>query len=266
MNISIIITTFNASRFIVKTLDSIKRQIFQDFEVVIIDDGSTDDTVKTINDYLSVNTIANVSIIQLPHIGRAKALNYGVKSAQYDWVAILDADDLWHINKLAIQVACVEKYNLEFLTTKSSLFHGDDEIDIASDLKIDSLNDNPVTETRLNKMLCRNRVMHSSVLIKKRLVHYDETRTSQLDYDLWLRLIKQGVKIYQVDLVLSYHRIHKGQQFEARKPFIYAMKSTLLQLKYCLYFVKPWQGCYVIMKIFYYLLFSRKFRLKFANR
>ncbi len=73
MNISVIITTYNAEKLIEKTLHSVISQTYKDFEVVIIDDGSTDNTVKAIENFVRENNSKNIRLFPEKHIGRAAA-------------------------------------------------------------------------------------------------------------------------------------------------------------------------------------------------
>ena len=130
MYISVLITTFNAEKFILEALDSIKNQTYQCYEVVIVDDGSSDNTVNVVRKYIKENNLTNFNVYPIEHIGRAKALVYAVNKAQYNWVAILDADDLWNKYKLEIQVEYMLQYKLQFLATAWDFFFSDDNVSL----------------------------------------------------------------------------------------------------------------------------------------
>src|SRR2546427_182909 len=141
INISIIITTYNAESYVLDTLQSIANQSFQQFEIIIVDDGSVDNTLAVIKSFTEFNPALKIHMHKLEHIGRAAALNYAIKQAQYDWVAIIDADDLWSKNKLAQQVLALKNYNIDFLATKSKIFFDVNQIDINETLPLK--NDRP---------------------------------------------------------------------------------------------------------------------------
>jgi glycosyltransferase involved in cell wall biosynthesis len=101
--VSVIIPTYNCARFLPMTLDSVLRQSFKDFEIVIVDDGSTDDTGEAIEPYKD-----RVVYLTGPNKGAAAARNIGLKTAQGDLFAFLDADDLWQSEKLSAQVALMD--------------------------------------------------------------------------------------------------------------------------------------------------------------
>jgi len=113
------------------------------------------------------------------------------------------------------------------------MFTQDEEVDIFRDFSNFMVSKENLQKASLSRMIMYNMIPHSSILIKKQLLRYDENRISQIDYELWLRLLYQGVELYLVELELMSHRIHKNQSFEAKRPFGYALRATTLQLKYC---------------------------------
>ncbi len=253
MKLSIIITAYNAAAYIIDTLNSICHQTYQDFEIVIVDDGSTDYTVNIIRDYMTKNPLMKINLFPTGRIGRAAALNYGVDHAQFEWIAIIDADDLWNKHKLEYQVKCIKEKKLHFIATRSKLFSNDNEVNI-NEVVISDPQAMQLTRITLDKMLYFNLISHSSVLIRKDLVKYDIKRTSQIDYEMFLRLLKQGATIYLLEECLTYHRIHSAQFFEERKKLRYSLSATGLQLKYCFLNFKLSQAFFVIGKLGYYIL------------
>jgi glycosyltransferase involved in cell wall biosynthesis len=89
--ISVILPVYNAADFVASAIESILQQTFQDFELIVIDDGSTDNSLEVIHRYLSN---PKVKVIKGEHKGLSCALNLGIAEAQYDWVARMDADDI----------------------------------------------------------------------------------------------------------------------------------------------------------------------------
>jgi len=96
--ISIIVVTYNRAHYIKDALDSIKRQTFKDYEIIVVDDGSTDNTKEVLKDY------GEIRYIYQEHAGISKARNTAVKAAKGKWIATLDSDDLWKEGKLQKQV------------------------------------------------------------------------------------------------------------------------------------------------------------------
>ena len=96
--ISVIMPTYNHASFIKEALDSIKKQTFRDYEIIVIDDGSTDNTKEILENY------AGIRYLLLEHGGVAAARNAALKVAGGKWIAFLDSDDLWKEDKLQKQV------------------------------------------------------------------------------------------------------------------------------------------------------------------
>ena len=260
MDISIILTAFNASAHIIDTLDSICLQTYQQFEIVIVDDGSTDNTLTIIRDHFDRHPLIKVHIYACQHIGRAAALNYAIKQANYDWIAIIDADDLWNFKKLEQQVNLISDYRLSFLATESKVFYQNRDVNIRETVTADS--QPALRSVSLNKMLYVNRISHSSVLVSKHLIQYDLNRKTQVDYDMWLRLLESGCSLFILDAALTYHRIHPGQSFEAKNRLRYAWNATVLQLKYSIRNIKFLPIFFITMKFGYYILLPKKLKLK----
>lgn len=259
MYISIIITSYNAETYIIRTLESIFNQTYKFYEVIIVDDGSTDNTKKIVENYIHDHGLDNFRSILLSHVGRVNALNYGIQVAHYDWIAIIDADDLWHRQKLEIQMQYIQKYQLESLGAYSHNFENDNEANLNNNIENQSLTDSILIEHNFNQMLCFNSVSHSTVIMKKNLAFYN--RIENHDWDLWLKLLHQGTKLHQLKLYLTYHRIHSKQSFEAKKHIRYVLSSCALQLRYCLLSSKISHIPIVIMRFIYHLLVNRKMRL-----
>lgn len=87
--ISVIMATYNRAEYIEEAIDSIKRQTFKDYEIIVVDDGSTDNTKEILEKF------KDVRYIPLAHGGIATARNAAVKAARGKWIAFLDSDDMW---------------------------------------------------------------------------------------------------------------------------------------------------------------------------
>lgn len=254
--ISVITTVKNSSKYIIEMLESVKSQSHNNFEHLIVDDGSTDDTVNKLYDFQIRNTDYPLKIFQPGNIGRGRALNYAVSKARANWIAIIDSDDLWHPEKLTIQSAIVQNNNVDALFTDTQLFSSKSEIIIheASTL-------NTLAIIKLHNLLKHNRLSHSSVLIRKQLCCYDESRHSQFDYELWLRLASQNRIIAKTNTKLDFHRIHKDQSFENTSGKKYYWRSFKLKSKYTLSERRIIILMYNTFKLFYDLFLPRNIRL-----
>src|SRR5262245_43574539 len=95
---SVIIPAYNAGRWIARTLQSAQNQTLTQIEIIVVDDGSTDDTADIVRS--AMNEDPRIILIQQPNRGVASARNSGIAAARSEFVAPLDADDLWHPERL----------------------------------------------------------------------------------------------------------------------------------------------------------------------
>lgn len=98
ISVSVIIPTFNRAHLISETIDTIINQSFKPSEIIVVDDGSSDDTENVIKKYSD-----NVKYVKIVNSGVCKARNVGVDTSRSDWIAFCDSDDLWHKDKLLKQ-------------------------------------------------------------------------------------------------------------------------------------------------------------------
>ncbi|NMA75367.1 MAG: glycosyltransferase [Bacteroidales bacterium] len=102
--VSVIIPCFNSEKWIIETLDSVRNQSYSNIEIIIVDDGSTDNTRYLVNEYGK-----DIIYLYQENKGPSAARNLGIKNAQGKYVAFLDSDDLWESHKLLEQISFLEK-------------------------------------------------------------------------------------------------------------------------------------------------------------
>ena len=103
--ISVIIPTYNREKFLPATIDSVLRQTYSDYEIIVVDDGSTDGTQEVIEKLYG----GKLKYIYKNNGGPASARNVGLKNASGNYIAFLDSDDLWFPEKLETQIRFMEK-------------------------------------------------------------------------------------------------------------------------------------------------------------
>jgi glycosyltransferase involved in cell wall biosynthesis len=89
--VSVIIPTYNSARYLPEAIESVLAQTYRDFEIVVIDDGSTDNTKEVVAPYLD-----RIIFLEVPNGGPAKARNRAIRKSSGEYVAFLDADDIWY--------------------------------------------------------------------------------------------------------------------------------------------------------------------------
>ncbi len=114
---SIIIPTYNRGHLILSTLNSVKNQTYKNYELIIVDDGSSDDTKRVVENYIENNKLKNWSYYYKTNGERGAARNYGIKKANGEWIIFLDSDDLFYPNHLYLASDFISK-NIDI-----SIFH-----------------------------------------------------------------------------------------------------------------------------------------------
>ena len=112
--VSVIIPSFNRAHCIAGSVESVLAQTFQDLEVIVVDDGSTDDTQEVLARFGN-----RVRVIRQENGGVSAARNAGIRAARADWIAFQDSDDTWRPEKLQTQIDCLQKYQGQICFTRS---------------------------------------------------------------------------------------------------------------------------------------------------
>jgi len=208
---TVIITAFNAESYLPRTLDSILRQTFPDFEVVVVNDGSQDGTARVIRAYEQRD--ARVRGVHTPNRGISPARNLAVKYARAPWIAVCDADDTWSETKLERQALAIRNWNapqpLLALGTCGYIINGADRIRHHLDFP-----QNPWPEYLREGAPVGQFVMINSSVVFRRdafdaLGGYRADYTPAEDTDLWVRLSERGA-VVNLPERLTYYRVHGG--------------------------------------------------------
>jgi glycosyltransferase involved in cell wall biosynthesis len=256
--VSVITTVKNGDKFIERLIVNLKLQTLQNFELIVVDDGSTDNTLSLLTQVLKTESVSfNCITIKTEGVGRAAALDLGVKNSQADYIAILDVDDAWHPQKLEKQLSCIDKPGLDLIATKSVLFQDD------SELTFEQVSEEYVLkDITIQMMLMKNHICHSSVLIKRDICKYNLKQKSQIDYELWLSLLRDGYKIAALEDELTFHRIHEDQSFESKMGKAYIFRAKKLVLKCAIKSRNYKYIPYILIKSILSFILSRGIRQK----
>ncbi|MGF9965821.1 glycosyltransferase family 2 protein [Bacillus rhizoplanae] len=197
--VSVITPSYNSARFITETIQSVQQQTYEQWEMIIIDDGSTDDSVSIITEYIKNDSrIRLLSLKQ--NVGIAAARNIGLKEARGKYVAFLDSDDIWFPHKLYEQISFMKEKNVAFSYTSYCYINEDGEnldVHVQAPVALDyyDLVGNTVIGC-LTVMLDRTKIPH----VEMPMIRPEDTA-------LWLSLLKQGYKANGLQQVLAKYRI-----------------------------------------------------------
>jgi glycosyltransferase involved in cell wall biosynthesis len=189
MSVSVVIPAYNASRFIAETLQSVLAQTLLPDEILVVDDGSSDDTAAIAEAFG-----APVRVFRRTNQRQAAARNFGVEQATGDWIAFLDADDLWAPNKLAMQFDELARHPEADIcyTGRVLLLQRGDTATLGGVISVP-----PAAEIR-RALFVDATFLPSSVVIRRSTIlgvnGFDpRIQYGNEDYDLWLRLLHAGV-------------------------------------------------------------------------
>jgi glycosyltransferase involved in cell wall biosynthesis len=202
MKISVIIPTYNRASFLEKTIKSVLNQTKEVDELIVIDDGSKDNTKEIVKKY-------NIKYIFQENSGVSSARNCGIKNSKNDWICFLDSDDIWELDKIAIQ-SDFHKNNKHvlFSYTDERWFYKDKEVNQKKHQK-KSLQNHFLDHIKLCIIGASSVMCHKSVFDRVGL--FDEELKACEDYDMWLRVLLE-FKVGFIDKKLI-NKIagHKGQ-------------------------------------------------------
>jgi glycosyltransferase involved in cell wall biosynthesis len=192
MRFSVIIPVYNAAKTLLSTLNSVKDQTFTDFEIIVVNDGSTDDSEKVIDAFFKVHPIPH-RYFKITNHGVSYARNLGIENASGDYLCFLDSDDLWHGEKLHIVSTIIKDYSAEFVGHPYTVDKLPDKI-----VRYD------VDRVTIFEYLQRNLFQTSCVCAKKELLHkFDESMSHSEDYDLFLDTAGFCSNVYRVNAALT---------------------------------------------------------------
>ena len=228
---AIVSTVRNGSAHLAEMLESVLAQTHQDWSMLVIDDGSTDETPEILSAYAQRD--GRIGWRRSEAWGRGHALNAALNQVGGELIANIDADDYWLPHRLAGGVeALTGRPELALVCTRHQTFTRSEDISaILAARSGDEMKFQPVDVTR--ECLYRNPVNHSSVLMRRAPVEavsgYDASRRSQFDYDLWARMAMAGHRLGRIEDVLVLKRVHAGQSFEAGAHRDYVRSSLEIQ-------------------------------------
>lgn len=214
MRISVVIPLYNAEKYIKEALISVLGQTVSPYEILVVDDGSTDESGAIAREVLEGSGFQNFKIISSKNQGHSKAANMGIQSATGDYIAFLDSDDLWLESKLE-RLGGEAKIN-PLAVLLYSRFHFIDEHSHKAphlDYKQAPIEGDPFSHLlRFGNTIYGS---NSGVLVKRSSLlevgGYDETLKACEDWDLWIRLSKMGdFRFVSEDLVAI--RVHGKNQ------------------------------------------------------
>lgn len=207
--VSVIIPTYNRARFISQTIDSVLAQTFSDYEIIVVDDASTDDTTQILAGYGGRIRVITLEINTGPSVTR----NIALKESRGELVAFLDSDDLWYPNMLTTTVTHLKK------NSDTDLVSGAWDVIDESGQPIRPANkpsnfQSAVRADFLRTIAVGNFLLPLSLLIRRKCLDccggFDPTLRAAVDWDLFVRLAIHNHKLDLIDVPVARYRSHRA--------------------------------------------------------
>jgi glycosyltransferase involved in cell wall biosynthesis len=202
--ISILLPIYNGIEFIEESVSSVIAQTYSEWELLIAINGHPEksDIYKKAQIYkIKDERIKVFDFYDMK--GKAKTLNKLVTYAKYNFISLIDVDDIWHFEKLAVQIQLLPYYDV---VGSNCVWFGERNGVVPVI---------PVGDISCYDFSKVNPIINSSAIIRKELCWWNQIFVLD-DYDLWLRLRKQGKKFFNCKAILVKHRIHKESAFNSK--------------------------------------------------
>lgn len=210
--VSIIMPAYNASNYIQESIDSVIAQTYLNWELLIVDDGSTDATSEIIKRNILKDN--RIKLFFQENSNQAIARNLGISKSKGELLAFLDSDDVWLSNKLKVTLENFDSEVFDLIFTES--FFTSDSVICNSNPQYQTMGVGALNyqgDSGLKAFIERNQIPILTVIVKKEYVieinNFDSNCVPAEDYDLWMRLLLNGSKFQSIDIPLSIYRVHK---------------------------------------------------------
>jgi glycosyltransferase involved in cell wall biosynthesis len=205
--VSVIVPAFNVAVYIGAALDSALAQTYRDFEIVVVDDGSTDETAAIVVSRQAQDN--RIRLVRQPNGGLSSARNPALTAARGEFLALLDGDDLWHPRFLEEQLAIFGRRDDVSLVTGNAFFlggpHDGEPVRPVPDKR---------TEPTLASILDDEEAVFIMTVFRRHVFEtvggFDENLRTNEDYDFWLRAAAAGFRFARNDQPLGVYRRREG--------------------------------------------------------
>jgi glycosyltransferase involved in cell wall biosynthesis len=230
--VSIVVPAYNCAVYVEETFRSVLEQDFSSWEIIFVNDGSTDSTAEVLARLAAED--ARVKVIEQPNARQGKARNNGISHAQGEWIAFLDADDLWPKNKLSLQLGKTRGANVDLSFTDGFICLGNN-MDLR-EFRFGVINTFYEGNKGILEFHEQNRIPTSSVLVKKSALievgGFPEKLEIQNceDYLLWVTLLTRGKEFLSIGDPLLFYRVHDNSSTSTEVKAMFPLIQALLEM------------------------------------
>lgn len=231
--VSVIVVSYNHSKYIRENLDSIKAQTYPNIELIVADDASKDNSVEVFEAWLSENNYSAKKNFHKQNTGLATTLNECLEMVSGKYVKIIAADDYLHPESIEKCVEKLEELGEDYGMIFTDYFTVDDKSNIVEKYLVNDSNILDNNTLKYEALLERNRIIAPTTLVRVNIIRETGKYTPNFileDHDRWLRIGKIS-KIYYIDECLCYYRRHEGNLSQIRHRQMF-FEDLYLKMKY----------------------------------
>jgi len=238
--VSVLIPVYNGEEYVRDAIQSTLDQTYEDFEIIAIDDGSTDNTYQILKEYSKKDP--RVKIYKQNNQGLTKTLNKGILLAKGEYIARLDADDYSRSDRLEHQVKFLDNHpEYGMVGSYVTEIYPEETIRVTK----------PTEDNEIKKSLIKSCIIsHSTVMVRRWIIaeeQYNEKFETSQDYDLWIRIGKMH-KISILPLFLVFRRKRDNSITNSKKKLQKLKYHTIIKLKAFRYLKLPFKYAIFIIK------------------
>ena len=230
--VSVVLPVYNSVNFLRASVKSVQEQTYSSWEIILVNDGSTDGSAELAEKLAEED--CRIKTVHQSNSKQGKARNNGIKHATGEWIAFLDADDLWPPNKLSLQLK-------KTIQADADLSFTDGYICLNNNMELREIRFGVVDqlyhgETAVCEFHAQNRIPTSSVLAKKatlqRVGGFPENLNVQNceDYLLWVNLLTKGYSLLGVSEPLLFYRVHLDSSTSSETKALFPLIEALLEM------------------------------------
>lgn len=217
--ISVVIPLYNKQNSIKATIDSVLEQTFSDFEIIVVNDGSTDDSLNVVKEIKD----PRIKIVSKDNGGVSSARNLGIRESHYEWIALLDGDDRWHPKHL--ELLNEGKKQFPDYSVFSTIYSNNEDLETNPEPVFEVIND--YFQIALHK-----KVIHSStcLIIKEcfeKVGYFDERLNRGEDLEMWYRLAKKYPFVCSEAITVWYRLEAENRAMNKPSPYEASFASVI---------------------------------------
>lgn len=239
MKVSIITPVYNGEKFIFKTFESLLNQIYTNWEWIIVDDNSIDNSWLIINELRLIDVRIKIFKNEI-NMGAGFSRNIAIEKASGSFIAFLDCDDIWHPKKLKLQINLMKQNNIAFSHTSYGYIDENDN-KIKGTFHVSKKLVNYFHLLKRTEISCLTAVYNCEMIGK----FYMSNHRRKQDYALWLKILKSGYYSYPIDVELAYYRQRKASATSNKwllihKHILFLMETQNMNFFTALYYTLFW--------------------------